>query len=807
MKYYLDTTIKSLFENNVISVRTYNCLSYQKFRTINDILKNTEDLSDLMKIRNFGRKSYSEILPVLREVEQDPFSIADNCDNFSPKDKQLFNCLDLAYHKVFNDDSSLSEYLRDMYSSGKELNAAILKKGSLIFQIDPNLNKDENIAMRRLYLSFIREFISNLETESLLDNYSYPYYKALETELVLKVTDFTLYEGAHYFMSPELHDYIEARYQVMSEKELSVRGRNFLRKYLPSFEDIIIYFDLPLRKYSKICPGQHRKKTLTEIFRFNQSFKKVYFELSGMSPADMTALTLKDKYPFLLSTQRLFVLKFYKENGYFPHFYLLYEYLRISEERADKIFSLYYGLFDNHKRTLEEVASVFDLSRERTRQIVTGRIPAIKEILLSENDKGVYASLFSLPYLCEDSEEFITLRNKENLSISFEIYAALLTLVTDYNLIKINGHVIAVNKGGPLVNVNFKDCFNTIEMLMRSKYSQETHIPIKTVMVGNDFDNQDLKNLMTFVIKRVYNLEISENDLIFYQNFIDISDELEQVLKENGKPMSVSEIFKKFKEKYPDHHFSDSSQIRAYLYKNEHIKAIGNQSLYGLDYWKNFFYGSIRDLVYEIVDDSSEPVHIGEIFEKVVEYFPDTNIKSVASSLQSDATGRFIGFKDGYYGIAGRQYDESFLEKKTVQRLSFDERLKNFNDFVTTYHRFPLSNSGEEESSLRRWYYNVVNGIVSAPSEELMTEFQSTIDKFNKLGYPRNGYECEFLANCEKYMEFIKRNYELPTTNHGAELYWWLKRSIENYNSYTDFRRQYLTSLISYIRSLGFELQ
>ncbi len=85
-----------------------------------------------------------------------------------------------------------------------------------------------------------------------------------------------------------------------------------------------------------------------------------------------------------------------------------------------------------------------------------------------------------------------------------------------------------------------------------------------------------------------------------------------------------------------------------------------------------------------------------------------------------------------------------------------------------------------------------------------MTEFQSTIEKFNKLGYPRNGYECEFLANCEKYMEFIKRNYELPTTNNGAELYWWLKRSIENFNSYTDFRRQYLTSLVSYIRSLGF---
>ena len=804
MKYYLDTTIKSLFENNVISVRTYNCLSYQKFRTINDILKNTEDLSDLMKIRNFGRKSYSEIVPVLREVEQDPFSVVDNYDNFSPKDKQLFNCLDLAYAKVFNDDSSLLEYLRDKYSSGKELNAAILKKGCLIFQLDPNLNKDENIAMRRLYLSFIREFISILETESLLDNYSYPYYKALETELGLKVTDFTLYEGAHYFMSPDLHDYIEARYQVMSEKELSVRGRNFLRKYLPSFEDIIKYFDMPLSRYGEICPGQHMKKTLTEIFRFNQSFKKVYFELSGMSAADMSVLTLKDKYPFLLSTQRFFVIKFHKENGYFPHFYLLYEYLRISEERADKIFSLYYGLFDNHKRSQNELALAFNLTRTRIGQLITGKLPATNNVLLADEEKNVYSNLFSQPYLCEDSEEFITLRNKESLSVSFEIFAALLAQVADFNIIKVNEHVIAVNNSGSLVNCNLKDCFNTIELLIKSKYSQESRIPIKTVMAGNDSNNQDLENLMKFVVNKVYGLEMDEDNIIFYQNYIDVSEELQLLLKEKGKPMSVSELFLKFKEKYPDHHYTDSSQIRVFISRNNHIKAIGNQSLYGLDSWTGFFYGSIRDLMYEIINNSNEPVHIGEIYERVLEYFPDTNMKSVSSSLQSDATGRFIGFQDGYFGIAGKQYHDSYMEKKTIQRLSFGERLKNFNDFVTTYHRFPLSNSGEEEASLQRWYYNVINGIISAPSTELMTEFQSTIERYNKLGYPRTGYECEFLTNCEKYMEFIKRNYELPTTNNGAELYWWLKRSIENYNSYTDFRRQYLTSLISYIRSLGF---
>lgn len=39
--------------------------------------------------------------------------------------------------------------------------------------------------------------------------------------------------------------------------------------------------------------------------------------------------------------------------------------------------------------------------------------------------------------------------------------------------------------------------------------------------------------------------------------------------------MHVEDIFKEFKMRYPDHKYSDASQIKSFLYKHKHIKAIG----------------------------------------------------------------------------------------------------------------------------------------------------------------------------------------------------------------------------------------
>lgn len=48
-----------------ISVRMYNCLVMENLRTLGDIAKKTEH--EMLKIRNFGRKSLSELKDILVE--------------------------------------------------------------------------------------------------------------------------------------------------------------------------------------------------------------------------------------------------------------------------------------------------------------------------------------------------------------------------------------------------------------------------------------------------------------------------------------------------------------------------------------------------------------------------------------------------------------------------------------------------------------------------------------------------------------------------------------------------------------------
>ena len=68
MRIYLDTTIQELFDGKQISARTYNCLRYAGMVTLEDVLNYAESPEELLKLKNFGRKSYTEIVPLLREV-------------------------------------------------------------------------------------------------------------------------------------------------------------------------------------------------------------------------------------------------------------------------------------------------------------------------------------------------------------------------------------------------------------------------------------------------------------------------------------------------------------------------------------------------------------------------------------------------------------------------------------------------------------------------------------------------------------------------------------------------------------------
>ena len=198
-------------------------------------------------------------------------------------------------------------------------------------------------------------------------------------------------------------------------------------------------------------------------------------------------------------------------------------------------------------------------------------------------------------------------------------------------------------------------------------------------------------------------------------------------------------------------------------------------------------------------------MHLNDLYNRVVEHYPDTNTGSLSMSMCVDDQDRFVQFNDGYYGLRAKTYDKKWEVYDSIRRQSFDERLADFCEFVNTYNRYPVSGNGDNEASLYRWLYNVQNEVYEV-KEEHKEQLATTLARYEAEFIPRNSTENEFRNNCYEYRAYINSHYSLPTVSTTPELYSWMVRSKANYNSYVDYRRKYLTDLFNYIISLGFSI-
>ena len=546
-------------------------------------------------------------------------------------------------------------------------------------------------------------------------------------------------------------------------------------------------------------------KTLTEIFQFNQKFRREFDRVSKLSDDEIQTEFLKRDYPYLVSRQRQFVFDFIKEHNHAPLFFLMYHYLRLSENKSNKIYCLLHGIFDGKKRTYYEIADAMNLSRERVRQIVYGTIEVQESALANNDGWDYYNELFDLPFIYERTEGYVRLKEVEHLPADFEVFASLVKLRADFKAEDVEGHTILMNN--KYSDLKLTDCLDTLFSIIDAKYSADTYVPIDSVLFTVPEQLRPaMKELVKHITTEIYKVQITEDEKLYLpQNYIDIAEELYDILAKKGEPMHVEDIFKEFKTRYPDHKFTDPLQIKSYLFKHKHIKAVGKTSCYALDSWEGVYFGSIRDLLVDLLSDSDVPLHIDNLYDGVTEHYPNTTKASVAATMEDENFQRFIEFEGSYFGLTSKEYPAEFVPASSVQRYSFEDRFQMFKDFIETYRRFPSYNGGDKEASLMRWYYNVTTGVLSMTDEQ-RTMLNDALRRYDELGIPRYATESEFLLKCQDVKDYIRQHHTLPTNREAPELYAWLRRSRDNYDSYTDKRRQYMTDLLNYVLSFGFSI-
>ena len=830
MQIDFDTTIQNLYDTGVISVRTYNCLRYAGLATIEEVMNFAVPRERLLKLRNFGKKSFEEIVPLLEQVRiKNSIPVPTTAEEvFGMVGDTIAAMMRDAYDMLFVENDKVIQCFKNQYPSVADLHCAVMGDIEALMRIISGFSEEDNKEYRGLFIRYLDEAINRMVEGQRSRVEICMEYMARRTQLENILTEFSYKDKVDYFMTPCAHNFFNSVYIDMCEKKLSVRAKNFVHQVAPNFEDLVPYFEAPLAKYKMLCPGQSMKKTLTEVFNFNQQLKNEFDRYWPMTDEELQVEIVKRDFPYLNSVERRFVIEHRRSYGINPLFFILYNYMRISELRNDKVFSLYYGIFDDKERSIDELAQIMGLTRERIRQIITNKQEVQDTELITTDEWVHYEKLLSLPFITSETKEYQDIKNRENLQFDFRVFARLTQLLGDhyFNIaVKNNeritelhsfpnqyeaeviGNVAIVINQKKVPSINVRECVDSLNELVSSRYTNDTYIRIESCLNGvSDAEKNDAIDIMTYIAKEALGLEVNmKREIYVRKNYIDIAEDLYNILMHKGEPMSLDELYEAFKLLYPNHKYTDASQIRPFLLRHPRIKPIGRSSRYGLDSW-NIFYGTIRDLLIEQLEDVNTPLHIEQLYEAVCEHYPNTSIRSLETTMKDDSLNRFVQFNDGFYGLKSKQYDDAYEQINAErQRFRFDERFIEFRRFIEAYNRYPVSSNGAQEASLYRWLYNVQNDILDVTDIQKQ-QLEEAMKQDEQEYIPRNALENDFRNNCRDYKAYINSHYALPTITTEPDLYNWMMRSKANYDSYVDHRRKYLTDLFNYILSLGFSI-
>lgn len=804
-----DTTLEELFNAKMLSVRTYNALRASRMYSLRDVYEYEKAGNTLLTLYKLGVKSKLEVEALFEKLKNSSKEELASNTKIVPKssNQRVPEAFAKAYNSVNIDNTNVAIYIHTTYENAWEVYNQIFQKTESIMKVRPELSQQENVLFRKYHVSILQAYLANIKDDD--DPYAQSLHKAVRTVLEYlraHCEEFSPYDISAYFLTKQQKHNIEQRFEQICAQELSGQTQDFVKANIKSFEVLVKLFDKPSSAYAFLCPPYSKKKTVAELYKLNQSFKDAFMKMCKMDVPSLRNDVIRNKYPFLTPEQSAFVIDYVNQHNTIPVLYVLFHYLQVSNFRSDRIYSLFYGISGGHRHSTDEVATTVKLSAQRVQQLLSAPIPAAGKICMDEHTKLQYDRLLNRPFLYEGVSVINDLKEKEHLDCDFYAFCGIVQLIFPYRFFAVNKTTSILVRKDVLEKVQLKNIVKQIANIVNVKKPRSITISIDSI-IENEV-TADIKaateGLVRYLLTSVYHIGMPDDrTVILPQNCIDVEYELFHLIEKSGEPMRLNDLFKSFKKMYPKHKFKDPMQLKSYLLNSKRISPLGKTSTYALTAWSNLYFGSIRELLVSILSSSDEPMHIDAIMEKVLPVFPRTNQNSVETTMGSDQSNRFVVFEDGFFGLSNRKYGEQFVVK-TVLRVPFERRLKNYAEFVEKNHRFPTSSGGKEEQSLQHWYYNVINNSINVTAKQRKA-FASMLATYKNSGYPRTPAETIFKDKCVAFKKFICEKHNMPSASKdGDRLYSWFHYTLTKYEGYTDQRYAYFKDLIRYVEAHGF---
>lgn len=734
-------TIKDLLEDGKISKRTSNRCLYAGFESLMDILEYHKAGQEFTSIRNAGRKT----------------------------------CLEL-------------ETLCKGYTQGLELSIS----ENISCEEDKNSKKQNEIE------NLIKtNFINAIENKLINGSDILSYLNDTQKEIFEKI----------------FNRYIE---------DCSVRTRNRLNTI--GFENFVIeYLFTPNNTLLNI--EGFGKKSLQEAADLKNKMKEELTKLIHSSEEEFSKLHLfYQKGDIILND---FVSNFYNDNNHLPMFWILEQELLLNENRSIQILVNSFPIFrDCQVQTLDEIAKKNNLTRERVRQIRNNifnkALKITDEIIEYKNNNDALTKYFRLlqnrddwGYILEFLQEKEIINQKsfeiqkclknEHCNLSFEFALQLIGYLFLDTFSLFGGFEISnkdrVWENTFLIRKEYTDIFDFEKV--KEEFSQividstsdcllDLNNYIATSQCWKQF-NFDKKDEITSIVKDIllyefglYSENIDGNQIkIPASKKRNLSDVVYEILQTKGEPMHLEDIFIQYKKIMPEHKYTqenNANKLRPYLQKHPDIAPIKRSSTYMLKEWKHIRSGHIRDAIREFLSEQKLPQTVDAIFEYVLQYFPETNSKSVSSSMSSHDD--FIKFQNGLFGLSKKEYPADYkIIDSDGERKTFEQRLTDLEKFIVENDHFPFSSSeDQEEEALNRWWNRVIKGkqIINQKQKVEVDRIKATYASFET---DKNAYEWDL--NYNKLKMFILENKRVPFAKGGEKfLYGWLRRAKNDFSNY-----------------------
>jgi hypothetical protein len=359
----------------------------------------------------------------------------------------------------------------------------------------------------------------------------------------------------------------------------------------------------------------------------------------------------------------------------FPVFKFISEILKAElTEREYFIFQHNFHFFKNEERmTLQSIGNIYGITRERVRQIALYIPNKLKEILNIFNEELYFASNYydykidsGKNYIIMDEIHANKLNRYEYLDYTQKFYTfAFAELYPGFKPLFLNDNnphniYFLINRKIQY-KFDFEGFYKTLYDKVNARVEEDYRIDYIELINNHIIDNDE----RTFKLAKPYCDKLVVKEFGLYHDrdrylhikrntLKKISEYIIEVMEDHKRPLTLQEIcdsLKKLKIKVPQ----NIESLRSSILSIDDVTAIGKTSTYALKSWNKVKTGTIKQLVYEFVKKSDEPIHISEITNYVNQFRKTTN-KNILSNLKLDKTNTFIFFRKGFVGLAEKDY-------------------------------------------------------------------------------------------------------------------------------------------------------